>query len=157
MAKVGKIMAANVPRLKKDAKVEDAAKLLVATEAGCVLIMENKTPVGIITELDIVRNFEPGAKVLNERVGSIMSYPLVFMSPDMKLEEAIKIIDTKGYKKYPVIEKGELVGLVHKKEVIHAISDNLKLHRSIQNWVLLIFILFEIFVFVFSNYPVAGA
>ena len=41
----------------------------------------------------------------------------------------------------------KLVGLVTKKDIVSAISDNLRLHRSIQNIVLIMFVLFELFIF----------
>ncbi len=70
----------------------------------------------------------------------------------MKIDEALKIIDTRKFRKYPVVENGSLVGLVTKKDVVNTISDNLKFHRNIQNVVLVLFVLFEFFVFVFSRY-----
>ena len=55
MALVKKIMLANVPTLKKEAKILDAAKLLSHNESGCVVIVENNRPIGILTELDLDR------------------------------------------------------------------------------------------------------
>ena len=157
MIKLRKIMASNVPRLRKDAKVEEAAKLLVATQSGCVVIVENKSPIGILTELDLVRNFGSSKKTLKGPVSKIMSSPVTSMPPDMNLDNAIRIIDTKGFKKYPVVENGELAGLVSKKDVVHAMSDNLRMHRNIQNVVLLAFVLFEIFVLIFYRFIPLGA
>ena len=70
------------------------------------------------------------------------------MAPKMKLDEALKIIDTKKFRKYPVVENSRLIGLASKNDIVHAISDNVKLHRNIQNIVLVLFVLFEFFVFV---------
>ncbi|MBI2101147.1 CBS domain-containing protein [Candidatus Woesearchaeota archaeon] len=152
MAKVSRIMLTNVPTLKKEAKIEDAARLLAQGGSGCVVIVENKAPVGIVTELDFVRNIVSGKKSLKEPVGKIMTSPVTFMAPGMKLDEALKIIDTKKFRKYPVVENSELVGLVTKKDVVNAISDNLRFHRNIQNVVLVLFVLFEFFVFVIYRY-----
>lgn len=152
MARVRKIMLADVLTLKKEAKVEEAAKLLALQGSGCVVIAEDKKPIGIITELDIVRNVVSKGKSLKEHVSSIMTSPVTLMEPDMKLDEALKILDTKKFRRYPVIDKGQLVGLVTKRDIVNAISDNLKFHRNIQNIVLVLFVLFEFFVFVFSKY-----
>ncbi len=152
MASVKKIMLTDVPTLKKEAKIEEAAKLLANNQYGCVVIIENNKPIGIITELDLIRNVIATGKSLKEPVGKIMSSPITFMTPYMKLDEALKIIDTKRFRKYPVIENGELVGLVTKRDVVNTISDNLRFHRNIQNIVLILFVLFEFFVFVFSSY-----
>ena len=152
MARVKKIMLTNVPTLKKEAKIEDAAKLLAQNESGFVVIVENKKPIGIVTELDFVRNAASNGKSLKEPVSKIMTSPVTFMTPSMKLDEALKIIDTKGFRKYPVVENEELIGLVTKKDVVNTISDNLRFHRNIQNVVLVLFVLFEFFVFVLFRY-----
>jgi len=147
MAKVRKVMLTDVPTLKKEDKVEEAARLLTKTDNGCLIIVENDVPIGILTELDIVRHIK-SKNIMKQPVSSIMSSPVRFMTPDMKLDEALKIIDTKRFRKYPVIENNRLVGLVTKNDVILAISDNMKLHRAIQNIVLILFVLFELFIFI---------
>lgn len=152
MAKVNKIMLTNVPTLKKEAKIEEAAKLLAQNQVGCVVIIENNKPIGIVTELDIVRNTVSKGKSLKETVSKIMASPVTLMTPATKLDEALKIIDTKKFRRYPVVENEALVGLVTKKDVVNAISDNLRLHRNIQNIVLILFVLFEFFVFVVYRY-----
>jgi len=147
MARVRKIMLADVPTLKKEEKIEEAAKLLSKTDNGCIVVVEGDTPIGIVTELDIVRHISKGKPRLNELLSEIMASPVVFMTPDMKLDEALKMIDTKRFRKYPVVENNKLIGLVTKNDIIHAISDNVKLHRAIQNIVLILFVAFELFIF----------
>lgn len=148
MARVKKIMLADVLTLKKEAKIGDAARLLAKNESSCVVIVENKKPIGIVTELDIVRKVISKGSSLKEPVSRIMVSPVTSMAPNMKLDEALKIIDTKRFRRYPVVDNGELIGLATKRDVVNAISDNLRLHRNIQNAVLVIFVLFEFFVFV---------
>ncbi len=153
MAKVNKIMLTNVPALKKEAKVEEAAKLLARHGGGCVVIVENKKPVGIVTELDFVRNLASKGNILKEPVGKIMTSPVISMTPDMKIDKALKIIDTQRFRLYPVVgPNDELMGLVTKKDVVNSMSDNIRFHRNVQNVILIIFVLFEFFVFVLSKY-----
>lgn len=148
MAKVRKVMLTDVPTLKKEDRIEDAARLLTKTENGCLIIVKNGVPIGILTELDVVRHIKSPKKNLKQQVGSIMSSPITFMTPNTKLDEALKMIDTKRFRKYPVVENNRLVGLVTKNDIVLAISDNMKLHRAIQNIVLILFVLFELFVFI---------
>jgi len=149
MARVKKIMQTSVPTLKKEASIEEAAKLLVQNQIGCIVVIENDSPIGIVTELDIVKKVISKGKSLKEPVSNIMSSPVTFMTPKMKLDAALKVIDTRTFRRYPVIENGKLVGLVNKKNVINSISYRFKLHRSIQIIILIIFVLFELFVFVY--------
>ena len=147
MTKVRKIMLADVPTLKKEEKLEEAARLLSGTDNGCIVVVEGETPIGIVTELDIVRHIAKGNLKLKEPLSKIMASPVVFMTPNMKLDEALKMIDTKRFRKYPVVENNRLMGLVTKNDIVHAISDNIKLHRAIQNIVLILFVAFELFIF----------
>ena len=148
MARVKKIMLTDVPTLKKEASIGEAAKLLARETSGCVVVVENKAPIGIVTEHDFVRNVVSKGKNLQEPISKIMTSPVTSMTPDMKLDEALKIIDTKRFRIYPVVADGELVGLATKRDIVTSISDNLRLHRNIQNTVLVLFVLFEFFVFV---------
>jgi len=152
MARVRKIMLADVPTLKKEAKIEDAAKLLSKNDVGCVVIVEGKKPIGIVTELDLIRKVISKGQGMKGPAAGIMTSSLVSMNPNMKLDEALKIIDTKRFRKYPVVENGELIGLVTKRDIVNAISENVRFHRNIQNVVLVLFVLFEFFVFVLYKY-----
>lgn len=151
MDRIKKIMLTTVPTLKKEAKIEEALKIMANAGTGCVVIVENNKLIGIVTELDFVRNIAQG-KSLKEPVSRIMTSPVVSMAPDIKLDEALKIIDTKKFRKYPVVENDTLLGIVTKKDLVIAVSDNVRLHRNIQNIVLILFVLFEFFIFVFSSY-----
>ena len=148
MAKISRIMVTDVPTLKKDAAVSDAARLMVSKPHGCVVVVENKKPVGIITESDIVKNLISKRINPKEKVAEIMSAPITSLNSDTTLEKANKIIDTKHFRRYPVIENEALVGLVTEHSVVQAINDNIRFHRNIQNIVLIIFVLFEFFVFI---------
>lgn len=148
MARISKIMVTDVPVLKKDAPVSEAARLMASKPHGCVVIVEGKKPVGIMTESDIVKNMVSKKISPREKVAGLMSSPITSLSYDTTLEKAGKIIDTKHFRRYPVIENEILVGLVDEHSVVQAINDNIRLHRNIQNAVLIIFVLFEFFVFV---------
>ena len=147
MSRVRKIMLDDAPTLKKEAKIEEAAKLLSRTENGCIVIVEDKKPIGIVTELDFVRKISSGKINFKDPISKLMTSPVICMTPDFKLDEALKMIDTKRFRKYPVVENGQLVGLVTKNGVVRAISDNVTLHRAIQNIILVLFVVFELFVF----------
>ena len=152
MVKVRKIMVADVPTLRKEAKVEDAAKLLAQQNIGCVVIVEGRKPIGIVTELDFLRQFSSKSMSMKDPISKLMTSQVTSMDPNTKLDEALKIIDSKRYRRYPVVANGELLGIVTKKDIVNTVSDNIRLHRRIQDAVLVLFVLFEFFVFAFANY-----
>ena len=155
MAKIRKIMLTDAPTLKKGAKAEEAAKLLLKSQHSCVIIIaDNGSPIGIVTELDILKNISSKGSAMTT-VDKIMSCPVTAMNLNIGLEEALKIIDEKKFRKYPVIDNNKLVGLVTKKDIVRNASENIRLHRNIQNLVLVLFVLFELFVFVFYRKALA--
>ena len=158
MAKVRKIMQTDVPVLKKEDRISDAIKLISNKSHGCIVVVENKKPIGIITETDIIRSAVARKLNPNESIKYIMSSPVTTLNLNTKLEKASKIIDTKHYRKYPVVENGNLIGLITENDVVHTINDNIRFHRNLQNWVLIIFVAFEFFVFILYKYlaPIFG-
>ena len=152
MARVKKIMITDVPTLKKEAKVEDAAKLLAQQNIGCVVIVEGRKPIGIVTELDFLRQFSSKSISMKDPVSKLMTSQVTSMGPNTKLDEALKTIDSKRYRRYPIVANDELLGIVTKKDIVNAVSDNIRLHRRIQDAVLVLFVVFEFFVFVFADY-----
>jgi CBS domain-containing protein len=145
MTKVKKIMLTNVPVLTKKSKIKDAIKLMRDNPHSCVVIVDDKKPIGVLTEMDIVRRVIAKGSNVNKNVATIMSSPVATMSVKTTLEEANKIIDTKKYRKYPVVDDGKVVGLVTKNDVVLNISNNIRFHRNVQNMVLILFVLFEFF------------
>ena len=142
-------MSTNVLTLKKEAMISDAAQLMSNKLYGCVVVIEGKKPIGIITESDIIRNLVSKKISPKEKVTKIMSSPITTLRNDIKLEKANKIIDTKHFRKYPVVDNENLVGLVTENEIVHATNDNIRFHRNLQNAVLVLFVAFEFFIFIF--------
>lgn len=152
MTTISKIMDTNVSTLKKEAKVSDAVKLIASGPHNCVVIMEDKNLLGIITETDIVKNIVSKKIKPNENITKMMSSPITSINSNTKLEKANKIIDTKHFKIYPVVDNDNLVGLVTENSVVQAINDNIRFHRNVQNIVIILFVIFEFFIFILNEY-----
>src|SRR3990167_2250067 len=154
MATISGIMSADVPKLKRDASVSDAAKLMANKPYGCVVVVDGNKPLGIITESDILKNLISRKGSSRDKAEKIMSSPITSLSPGDKLEKASKIIDTKHFRRYPVVDNGILVGIVTENSIVDTINNNIKFHRNLQNTVLVIFVVFEFFVFILYKYIV---
>ena len=103
-------MSTNVPTLKKEAKVSDAAKLMANKSHNCVVVVESGNPIGIVTKSDIVKNLVSKKVNFKGKITGIMSSPVTAININTKLEKANKIIDTKHFGQYPVVENDKLVG-----------------------------------------------
>jgi len=119
--KIEDVMVEDVISVPEKATVKEAAKLMHQHEIGCLIVVKNGKPVGIVTETDMVKRviLKPLHPEKTE-VRKIMSGPLVVVNPQMSLEEASKIMRKQKIKKLPVIEKGRLVGLVTTTDIVRS-------------------------------------
>ncbi len=60
-------------------------------------------------------------------VKSIMSKDPLILSPDTSVQEAHRLMQRYGYEGYPVVEEGQVVGLLNRREVDRAINHGLAL------------------------------
>jgi len=119
--KVEDVMVEDVISVSEKATVKEAAELMNQHEIGCLVVVKDNKPVGIVTETDMVKRvilkpIDPE----KTKVKKIMSRPLVVISPQMNLEEASKIMRKRKIKKLPVIKKERLVGLITMTDIVRS-------------------------------------
>lgn len=111
--KLEEIMVKDVITVDAKATVKAAVDLMNRNEVGCLVVIEKRNPVGIITERDVLKRVIPRAEDPGKiRVSRIMSKPLFCGTPQMSISEALEVMFQHKVKKLPVIEHGRLVGLV---------------------------------------------
>ena len=106
-------MVENVRTAGLEDTVQDIAIFMNKYQIGCVIIVDDEKPVGIITERDLIKRVIC-KKLAPEKLRAIeiMSKPLVNASPNMRAGDAAKIMLQWNIKKLPVVEEDKLVGLV---------------------------------------------
>ena len=119
--KVEDVMVEDVVLVSEKATVKEAAELMNRHEIGCLIVMKNGKPVGIVTETDMVKRVILGpADPEKTKVKKIMSKPLVVGNPQMDVDQASNIMRKRKIKKLPVIEDGRLVGLVTTTDIVRS-------------------------------------
>jgi CBS domain-containing protein len=116
-----KIMVENVITAKPNDSVGQVAELMNKHEIGCVIIVDNGKPVGVVTERDMIKRVvcRPNGSE-KEKIVKIMSVPLVEASPEMLAGNAAKLMLERNIKKLPIVEKGQLLGLVTLTDLIRS-------------------------------------
>jgi len=111
--KLRKVMVEKVKTARLDDTIENVAMLMNRYQIGCVIIVDDDKPLGIITERDMIKRVICKAiHPENARIIDVMSKPLVTASLDMRAGDAAKIMIEHNIKKMPVVDEGRLVGLV---------------------------------------------
>jgi CBS domain-containing protein len=118
--KIENVMVSDVITVEAEATVRQAVDLMNENEIGCLIVVdEEEKPVGILTERDLLRRVLAMRKdPVRAKVSQVMSKPLVTGTPHMDLEAAMKLMFKKKIKKLPVVEDGQLVGLVTLTDIV---------------------------------------
>ncbi len=118
--KVADFMVRNVITVTKDETLKEAAVKMRKHRVGSLVVVEGETPIGIITERDIVYKLVAEGKSFETKVGEIMSRDLKTITKDKTLKEAAKIMAAHGIRRLPVVEKGKLVGIITMDDIMRA-------------------------------------
>lgn len=115
---VKEAMKANPVKVNPNITVLEAAKLMKKKRIGNVLIVEKKQPIGILTESDILKKVvAEGKNASDVLVEEVMSTPIIVTDPYITLEEAMKTMGKCNIRRLPVVEKGELIGIITQKDI----------------------------------------
>lgn len=106
-------MIKEVISIDLEASVKDAANLMAQKGIGSLVVTKERKPVGIITERDLLsRVMATGKNAEATMVKAIMSKPLICGNPEMNADEAARFMANKKIKKLPIVEDGQLIGMM---------------------------------------------
>ena len=113
MQQVKEVMTERPVTLDRAASLAEAAQLMRDRDIGDVIVVEGQDVAGIVTDRDIViRGVADGADPNRTRVGEVVSGELASVGPDDPVEQAITVMREKAIRRIPVLEGGNLVGIV---------------------------------------------
>ncbi len=116
MARVADILrgkGSDVLKIEAGATVYDALVKIVERNVGSILVTDGDQVVGIMTERDYLRKIAvQGRTSRDTKVSEIMSSPLVYVTPETPVEEAMAIMTDRRIRHLPVVENDDVVGLV---------------------------------------------
>jgi len=97
-----------------------AAKLkMMRCNVGGLPVVDDGKLVGIITHRDVLL---AGGEALGLKVADLMSKDLQVAEKDTPIMEVTKIMADKGYQRIPVVENGNLIGLITQSSLIRALA-----------------------------------
>jgi len=117
------IMTRWVATVDPERTLRDAATIMTKGHTGSLVVMKRGMPEGIVTEGDISRALSKGANPDKVPIKEIMSEGLIAVAPDIRVEEAAKLMAEKQIKKLPVVEGGVLIGMITQTDIVAASFD----------------------------------
>lgn len=103
----------DVIRIEGGATVFDAVKAMVEANVGALLITDGERITGIFTERDYLRRIAvEGRRSRDTIVSDVMSSPVLVVTQETTVEEAMALMTDKRIRHAPVVDESGLVGIV---------------------------------------------
>ncbi|MBN2331166.1 MAG: CBS domain-containing protein [Candidatus Aenigmarchaeota archaeon] len=120
-------MNRNVKTLGPEDTVKHAAEKMSRYWMGSIVIVEGKKVVGIVTERDILSKLVlHGKNPSSIKIKEIMSGNVITIEENKTIEDAVKLMKANDIKKLPVMNKGNLVGIITTTDIITAMDEEIK-------------------------------
>ena len=111
-------MTASVSSVSPSQSLADAAEVMKGQNIGSVPVVEEGRLKGLVTDRDIVtRAVAERRDPQSMRVEEIASHDLVTVEPDQDLDEALALMAHHKVRRLPVVEEGQLVGMLAQADV----------------------------------------
>lgn len=108
--------------IAEDASVLDAIKMLADRSIGSLLVMDGDTLKGIVTERDYARKvLIKGRSSKSTQVREIMTTEVYTANTDQTVNDCMTVMTEKRIRHLPVVENGEVVGLISIGDLVQAI------------------------------------
>ncbi len=136
---VKEIMTKRIVTIDQEKTVQQAAKKMVKSRVGSIIVLKKNKPIGIITETDMNKRVVALAKDPKKlKAKDIMSSPIVFIDPNDDISEVVDKMKKYKIRRFPVIKKGKIIGiLTHtdiarvSPEMMDVLNFRLKMRASI--------------------------
>ncbi|MFQ5970259.1 MAG: cyclic nucleotide-binding/CBS domain-containing protein [Nitrososphaerales archaeon] len=113
MVQVQDLMTKHVVTIGQDKTAHDAAKIMEANDIGCLVVVKDGNPVGIITERDLVRRVcAKNQRSEDVPLNSIISRPVVSVSPESSVVEAARTMSYKKIRRLLVVRDQKPLGII---------------------------------------------
>jgi CBS domain-containing protein len=130
---VKEIMTKNVVTIDADASVFDACMMYKEKKVGCLVVVDDETCVGVVTERDLIeRSICQRRDPEKTKVREIMSQNIKVVYALDTAEKALETMKQYKIKKLPVISSEKVVGIVTITDIAEARPEISK--RFMETW-----------------------
>ncbi|THF74237.1 CBS domain-containing protein [Cohnella fermenti] len=112
MRKVADIMSRDCRCVAPDDSLYECAILMRDYDIGFVPVLDGRKLLGVVTDRDLVIRGYAGKHSGSEKVAKTMTEKAETISPHLSVDEAAALMASRQIRRLPVVENGELVGIV---------------------------------------------
>jgi len=120
-----RLKGATVLSISADETVYEAIRQMAEHGIGALLVVENDEPVGLLSERDYSRKvILRGLRSRETTVRTIMSSPLLTISPDASVQQALSMMTEKYIRHLPVADSSGVLGMVSIGDLVKAVIED---------------------------------
>ena len=129
-AKVGDIMTREVVTVSPKTDLKKLKEMFEQYDFNSFPVVDRDRVVGVVSKLDLLRAFSVGLSasvgrfltLYSKSVADIMHTAIVLVSPEDDVSKAADYMVEFKLRSIPVLEKGKLVGMVSRKDIIQCLK-----------------------------------
>jgi CBS domain-containing protein len=127
----------NVWSIGPDNTVLQALERMAEKDVGALVVLDDGELVGIFSERDYARKVRLQGKNSTETpVRQVMSERVLYVRPDQSIEDCMALMTDKHIRHLPVVDGGELVGLISIGDVVKSvISEQVFVIQQLENYI----------------------
>ncbi len=123
MKKTSQIMTKIPYILSRDVIVHEAMGEMAARSISCLIIVEGKQPIGILTERDMIRLLNKSYNLRELKVEDVMSRPVYTIFGDAPVLGASRMMKQKKIRRLVVVDdQNELLGLITQYDIVKGVE-----------------------------------
>jgi CBS domain-containing protein len=117
--------------------VYEALELMAEKNIGAVLVIDNGELSGIFSERDYARKVILQSRASRDtHVEEVMTARLITVTSDQPLEDAMRLMSDKHIRHLPVVDEGQLTGIISINDVVSTIIRDQKARiDSLENYI----------------------
>ena len=103
----------------------EVLELMAEKKIGAVIVLEDKSIVGVFSERDFVKNVAQNKDLsLDTPVQNLMTAGVFFISPELTIDECMALMTTQRIRHLPVLKDGQLIGLISIGDVVKLLIED---------------------------------
>ncbi len=126
MLRIRDVMHSPVIPIDPEKNLYEAAVLMEHHNIGSIIVIEDDSPVGILTERDFVK-FITKEKVSagSLKVVNLMTKAPTTIDADSTVEDAGELMTRQSIRRLPVVERDKIVGIVTNRDILLSLLEGL--------------------------------
>ncbi len=111
--------------VRGDTTVAETAALMTSAGIGCVIVVDGQTPIGIVTDRDLVTRGVARQYPTDGRIDGLMSMGVVALDIDRDLDDLLHVFRDHAIRRVPIVDHDRVVGIVSLDDLMVLVADQL--------------------------------